>query len=362
MKILANYLPGFHCDNLNSEWWGDGFTEWDNVKNSEKLFPKHNQPRNPSLGYLDLSKIESLKLQCSIAKNYGISGFVIYNYWYNGKKILHQPLDLLYENSNIDIEYYLCWGNHDWTRSWTNRSGALDTLIKQEYNLGNDCLEHAKYLSKYFMDDRYIKIDNKPVFQVYDLNEENKCYLFYLKKILYDKYKINIFLLQTIKNPKESKIDISDSEIYFQPSFNLKQKSSLLSILIKATNSLPFSIKKVFYQIYDKLPSRPVQLNYDAVCNAIVSEYENKRVNSILSMFIDFDNTPRYKSRARYFYNFSLDKFQDTFKKILAIESYSNIYVINAWNEWGEGMYLEPDDTYDYKKLECIKKLLELND
>jgi hypothetical protein len=92
--------------------------------------------------------------------------------------------------------------------------------------------------------------------------------------------------------------------------------------------------------------------------DAINLEYKNKKENSILSIFIDFDNTPRYKKRARYFYNFDLNKFEESLVQMLSKDSFGDIYVINAWNEWGEGMFLEPDQTYGFKKLEIIKRTI----
>lgn len=357
-KILANFLPGFHEDASNNSWWYMGFTEWDNVKNAKPLFNGHDQPRVPKMGYYDLTNFEKINEQAELAKENGISGFIIYNYWYSGKKVLQRPLDVLLEHKEINIEFAICWANHDWTRSWTNRSGALDTLIKQEYEIDDNCYNHAKYLSIIFKDYRYIKINNKPILQIYDINNSNKKYISSLKKILLDEFNIEILIIQTLKSKIEIKQDISDILIYFQPSHNLIQKNSSISKVIKATNALPNLLKKYLYRLYDLLPSRPIELDYNKVCESICNEYKNKKDNSILSIFVDFDNTPRYKKRARFFSNFSLETFSKTLENVLENESFGGLYVINAWNEWGEGMYLEPDNTYEFEKLKVIKKII----
>lgn len=144
------------------------------------------------------------------------------------------------QHSEIDIEFAICWVNHDWTRSWTNRAGALDTLIAQEYNIGNECNDHASYLAKIFADKRYIKINDKPKLQIYEINEYNKFYILELKKILKEKFNTEIIILQTLKNKNEIKINIADLVIFFQPSYNLIQKNTILSILIKSISKLPF--------------------------------------------------------------------------------------------------------------------------
>lgn len=106
------------------------------------------------------------------------------------------------------------------------------------------------------------------------------------------------------------------------------------------------------------LPSKPIKLDYEAVCESICSKYKNNLDDSILSFFIDFDNTPRYNKRARYFSNFSFEIFKNTLNTILSNDSFENIYVINTWNEWGEGMYLEPDLHTGFLKLQIIKETL----
>lgn len=360
-KIFANYLPGFHIDELNNKWWGNNFTEWENVKKCKPLFIGHNQPKSPKLGYLDLSKYEDLKKQVDLARFYNISGFFIYNYWYNGVQILNKPLEVLLENKNLEIEFAICWANHNWTRSWTNRSGALDTLICQNYDINENCYLHAKYLASFFSDARYLTINERPVLQVYDLCESSEGYLIQLKNLLKNEFEFDLYLIQTLRSKGEKKSSLADSYVYFQPSYSLKRDDNLIDGLIKLTNRMPPIVKKNLYKLYDLMPDTPTSLDYNSICECILDEYNSPVANSILTMFVDFDNTPRYKNRARYFRNFSLDKFAQTLDSFLKIQSLDNIYIINAWNEWGEGMFLEPDEQFGYKKLEIVKNAMDNN-
>jgi lipopolysaccharide biosynthesis protein len=360
-KVFANYLPGFHTDEYNNKWWGKDFTEWENVKNCSPLFIEHNQPKIPKLGYLDLSKYDDLKKQVQLAKLYDITGFFIYNYWYDGVQILNKPIDIILENKELEIEFAICWANHDWTRSWTNRAGALDTLICQNYDINVNCYKHAKYLASFFSDIRYLTINERPVLQVYDLCKNSESYLIELKNILLNEFDFDVYLIQTLRSKSEIKSSLANAFVYFQPSFSLKRDVNLIDSLINLTNIMPTFVKKYLYRLYDLMPDAPTSLDYNSICDNIIDEYRSPVPNSILAMFVDFDNTPRYKNRARYFRNFSLEKFSQTLESFLKLRSLGNIYIINAWNEWGEGMFLEPDEQFGSKKLEIVKNAIDKN-
>ena len=169
MKVLALYLPQYHCFKENDEWWGKGFTEWTNTKKAKPLYRNHYQPKEPlNDNYYDLSNVDVMINQAKLAKKYGVSGFVYYHYWFNGKKLMEKPLELMRKNKGVDMNYCLSWANEPWTRSWDGK--AKEILIDQCYGDKSDWTKHYNYLSNFFSDDRYIKIDNKPVLFIYRIN------------------------------------------------------------------------------------------------------------------------------------------------------------------------------------------------
>ena len=190
-KLIAWYLPQYHSIPENDEFWGEGFTDWVTVKKAQPLFRGHLQPRIPlNNNYYDLSIKESVAWQAELAKDNGIYGFGIYHYWFNNEKnLLTKPLDIIYNNAEIDIHYFIAWDNASWKRSWSAIDGNAWAPIadnKQKtsnengilipYILGNesDWKNHYDHLLPYFKDKRYIKIGNKPMFTIlqYDENIE----------------------------------------------------------------------------------------------------------------------------------------------------------------------------------------------
>ena len=163
-------MPSFYQIYENELFWGKGFTEWNNVKNGKQLFDKHNQPRIPhkDIGYYFNNDIRILRKQISLAKQHGIFGFCFYYYWFSNKKLLNSPVDLLFENKDIDFNYMICWANENWTKSWDGKKDNV--LIEQKYKK-NDANRIIKDLKKYFSDERYIKIDGKPAICIYNFEE-----------------------------------------------------------------------------------------------------------------------------------------------------------------------------------------------
>ena len=144
--VYTFFLPQFHECDFNNEWWGKGFTEWNNVRNSKKLFNNHDQPKIPLNGYFDLNNVNELTDQANLAKSHGINGFIFYHYWSKGQRPLGKVLDTFLANKVINIDFALSWANHSWTKTWTNNRGSLNTLFKQEYEIDNT--NHFDFIAK----------------------------------------------------------------------------------------------------------------------------------------------------------------------------------------------------------------------
>ena len=160
MKIIAFYLPQFHNIPENDEWWGDGFTEWTNVKKAKPLYEGHMQPRVPLGGnYYNLLDDNVKIWQADLAKKYGVYGFCYYHYWFNGKMLLEKPMEQMLANKEVDIPFCICWANEPWTKAWVGDERKL--LIAQEYGQEEEWKQHFMYLLPFFKDERYITKNGK---------------------------------------------------------------------------------------------------------------------------------------------------------------------------------------------------------
>ena len=166
-RVLAYYLPQFHPIPENDEWWGKGFTEWVNVKKAKPLFPGHQQPVVPlEDNYYNLLSPETIGWQIELAKKYGIYGFCFYHYWFDGHMLLEKPMEIMRNDSSLNIPYCICWANENWTNAW-NAEGDVKTLIQQTYGNRDEWERHFNYLLQFFQDPNYMLEDNKPFFIIY---------------------------------------------------------------------------------------------------------------------------------------------------------------------------------------------------
>lgn len=356
-KIFALYLPQFHEIEENDRWWGKGFTEWTNVKKAVPYYNGHVQPKVPyNRNYYDLSKVSSIEWQAKIAKEHEISGFCIYHYYSLGKHLLEKPAELLNSTPTIDIDYFFSWANHDWRRNWYDYNKEL--LWKQEYGTDKDFEAHFLYLLKFFKDERYLKIENKPVFVIYKtMDIENIDVMMKIwNKLAVENGFDGVFFTSTAGGFGYDIRDINydaffefepDCSTYNNPSKIWKFKYTLQGHLRTFRNKyLPDSLKKIKFFV-----------NYDYITNLSKNRTPD-RENIFLGAFTNWDNTPRHKYNGRIIHGSNPRKFQEyieTQMKKSALLS-NNIIIINAWNEWSEAAYLEPDEEWGYGYLEAVKK------
>lgn len=351
MKFLAINLPAFHQIPENDKWWGEGFTEWDNVRAGKALFEGHYQPIEPkNQYYYDLSQKEDIERQIKLAKEYDIYGFVYYHYWFgNGKMLFEKPLQILREEIKEQFHYCLCWANDTWITTWHGLQPK--TLIEQKYPGKDDWKKHYDYFQPFFQDNRYIKIDEKPVLFIYQPNEivqYDDMVSYWENRAVADGFK-GIYIVEYIssKNRKLASMKssaVTEFEPLYTTYFDITKFNLLKRFLCKKLKCVDFQ-------------------DYNVLWNNIINRkrtYQGKPI--IKGCFSGWDNSARKGRNSMIVRNASPENFERNLEQLIKkkrVDASEDLILINAWNEWSEGAILEPTEKDGYGYLKAIKNIVE---
>lgn len=354
-RVIAIYLPQFHPFKENDEWWGKGFTEWRNVVTARPRYRGHYQPRCPKdLGFYDLRLPESRIAQANLAKEYGIFGFCYYHYWFNGKVLMEKPMKQVLESKMPDFPFMICWANENWTRAWDGRTRHI--LIEQKYSAEDD-LEHIKYLMPYLLDDRYIRIEGKPVLAIYRsplLPDPEKTIEIWREEA--QKHGIGLYIVrfESANQCGKQYLQGFDASVEFQPISKNGYRYSLVQRSInEITRRLGLDSYFASHINYRKYVDYQLENQFDV---------DYKRYPCVTPMW---DNSPRRKKSYFSFTNTKPEYYKKWLSGVLSkfkpFSHEENLVFINAWNEWAEGNYLEPDLKYGRSYLEATRDAINDN-
>jgi len=358
MKIIAFYLPQFHEIPENNEWWGNGFTEWTNTKKAKPLFEGHYQPREPyNDNYYNILNPDTREWQAKIAMQHGVYGFCYYHYWFNGKQLLEKPIDEVLKMKSPDFPFCFSWANEPWARTWDGKK--KDVLMPQDYGDKEDWVTHFNYLLPFFKDKRYIRVENKPMFILYKSSAIPRCdEMLLLWQDLAQKNGIEgIYFVKTLNAAKVSKLGTEfNAQIEFEPMYTIRHDYGVLKRIERKIKIICRKGLKLNSKIFLNTAS------YEYIWKRILNRKCNGQ-NTFLGAFVDWDNSARKGKEAFIIKGADPIKFQDNLIK--QIERAKNVYktefiFINAWNEWAEGTYLEPDKKNESQYLEAVKNALKI--
>lgn len=357
-KILAVYLPQFYENEDNNLWWGKGFTDWETVKSAEQYFLGHNEPRTP-LGrvYYDLSQKETMLEQARLAKEYGIGGFCFYHYYFkDGRKTLELPAENLLKWKDIDMPFCFNWASEPWIRSWSRISGnvwaekyedagietANGILAQQDYGTYSEWVRHFEYLLPFFRDDRYVKQDGKPVFIFYSpddikpLREMTVCW----REMAVRSGLEGLYLIGARMNAPN---DCLDAALIYEPRNSINILNNLGKAEIK-NGVRCFGYQETWETVLESEPFFGYKTYFCGISG--------------------YDDTPRRGQSGESLIHASAEIFRQNLVRLLQKSArYGNEYLfINAWNEWGEGMYLEPDEENGFGYLEAVRDAVTISE
>jgi len=357
VKVLAYFLPQFHAIPENDEWWGKGFTEWTTIKKENKV-SENLQPLNDN--YYNLLDEKTVMWQTELAQTYGVYGLAYYHYYFCGKKLLEKPAENLLNNKKINQKFCFCWANHDWNRSW---EGKKTLLVKQEYGKEEDWRRHFDYLLPFFKDDRYIKIDGKPLFVTFQDIKEEGMYNFFNNCARESGFE-GIFFAQSTTSITESTLNdfscATNAIILREPNVSFL-KLSFFERCIRKLQRLfigehIFKNITAFLRVYNGNTQTKKTIRY---ANIFCKKMRETGIKYWLGAYSGWDSTSRHGERGHRMTSISDKNYIGYLTKLRKIAEREKIEFIffNAWNEWAEGMILEPDTRNKYRFLEGIRRV-----
>ena len=344
VRVIAFYLPQYHRISENDHWWGEGFTEWTNVRKARPNFVGHYQPHIPGeLGYYDLSDPAVRKRQAALAREHGIYGFCYYHYWFNGKRLLERPFDAVLASGEPDLPFCVCWANENWTRRWDGHD--QDVLIAQRYSF-DDSRAFIHSLFAAFRDRRYIRIDGRPLLLVYkpvlipDLAATIALWREECSRAgVGDPYVVGA-LTSTVRDPDKAGIDAA---VEFPPHGHFAECiNGQLSFTNARFAGAVFNFRSYVTQLMTQ-GAPPFKV--------------------FRTVLPGWDNTARRQDDGSTFVGSPPELFQYWLERVvqqtrLRFRGEERLVFVNAWNEWGEGCHLEPDQRFGRAHLEAVRNAL----
>ena len=351
VRAIAYYLPQFHAIAENDAWWGAGFTEWRSVTKALPRFAGHYQPRLPAdLGFYDLSDVRAIRKQADLAARGGIYGFCIHDYWFGGDRLLETPLEAILANRDIPLRFCLNWANENWTRTW---DGLDRQVLMAQRHSPEDDLAYAAHLLRCFADPRYIRIDGRPLMMLYRPG-----------------------LLP----------DAKETVTRWRAFFRANGEADPYVVMPQAfgeNDPATFGMDAVAgfppHKIGAHLDNISAELElYDAAFTGAVHDYadaarmEQALREPHLKLFpgvcLGWDNDARRPGRGvtiagarpAHYGDWLHDAGSHALRNGSPDEAPEDAIVfINAWNEWGEGTYLEPDLHFGHAFLAETRRVID---
>lgn len=377
-RVIALYLPQYHPIPENDEWWGKGFTEWYNVAKATPLFRGHYQPKIPTeLGFYDLRLPEVREQQAELAREAGVEAFCYWHYWFgNGRRLLEKPFNEVLESGKPDFPFCLGWANHTWTSKTWNKEKNRNTpsiLLEQKYLGDEDYKQHFYTVLPAFKDKRYVTVDGKPFFLIFDpLNFEDVTHFMnYWRQLAKENGLPGIHFVgvgysasfRSVDGKKYNRFKMTSPEDNF---------NHILSLGFDAVNSMGLTranvmAKGIFKSFVTEFLKRKLSINIvDRVKQSEINKYlftkEDKWENVYPSVIPNYDRTPR-TNKDVFYIDSTPEVFKESLENCINLVKDKNpehrIILLKSWNEWGEGNYVEPDIKYGKGYIYALRDALK---
>ena len=337
--VIALYLPQYHPIAENDEWWGKGFTEWTNVTKALPLYRGHAQPNLPSdFGFYDLRVPETRAAQAAMASEYGVDAFCYYHYWFgNGRRLLERPFEDMLGSGKPDFPYMLCWANQTWSGVWHGLDDRI--LMEQVYPGLADERAHFECVLRAFKDPRYLRVEDKPVFMVYQPEDlpDSRSFSERWRQWAKDAGLPGLYLIAEHGNPFWDAAGAGFDAFTNKTPFKRRREWT------------PWDqpVQKIRNRYLDFL-GRPSIFDYRSMIEFFVPSSASPL--AIPVVLPNWDNTPRSGVRGVVLEGGTPEAFGDmldkAFERCAGRNSPDRFLFVKSWNEWAEGNHLEPNRRY----------------
>lgn len=368
-RILAIVFPQYHRDPINDKLWGEGFTDWDNLRAApemNRLGLKIPRPIDPQLGYYDYTNSSVRKRQGELAREYGIDGFVFHHYWFydpdHPGPNLHAPLMKMLDDGYPNISFCFNWCQAPWVDTWLGKSPNTTrrekrrrrtVLQRQHFPDPSDesVKQHYQWLSRFFHHPNYIKVNGQPVFMVYWWLPDNVPILKELRRLAIQDGFPGLYLTIAMSHTHD--------ELFVPGRDKGQDRNQFPTGLVNKTVAYPYPLKWMEKQI----------LRVPEWCHTKTTLPDRNRTDLITGILAAFDNTPRRTLEEAHLWSADepelvVERFFKSLQAAIYYEtccfppttSDDRFILINSMNEWAEGMSLEPSDVFGYRFLESVRK------
>lgn len=332
-RVVAFYLPQYHRIPENDSWWAPGFTEWTNVAKAVPQFVGHHQPKLPGeLGFYDLTSPGMLSRQVALAREGGVSAFCFHYYWFSGRRLLERPLDAFLADQSLDISFTLCWANENWTRKW---DGAADAVLIAQAHSAEDHASVFDDMARYLEDPRALRIDGKPLIVVYRpaiIGDATLMAEIWRTRALARGWP-GIFIVATDAFGFDDPRSLGFDGLLEFPPHGLASD--------RVDHGQQWLNRGFGGAVFD----------YAQTADAAISQLARRtprRFDHFPGVMPGWDNEARRPGAGTIFHGATPEAYARWLAAACEAAAHTlprdrRLVFVNAWNEWGEGAYLEPD-------------------
>ncbi len=349
-EVVAYNYPCWHPCSWFQKYFGEGWTQFQSLRDARPLYPGHLYPKHPLWGEYNEADPVWAEREIETAADYGIDVWMICWYWHEGVQRCHAQLEqgFLKARNRHRLKFALMWANHDWSNHWPATSEGRTALMSRQRHSEKDMIRVMDYcIERYFRHSNYWRIGGEPVFGIYSIDS-------LLRDLSEEEWK----RIAALMRERVTKAGLGGLHL---------QASSVSPRYATKLKELGFQSATLYHALTPLLSGVPPggRIPYGKAAAEAVLYWRKLRNLCSVPFFpccsVGWDNSPRVGRSARMVTQRTPDQFERLMtaaKYFLAeTETVPRIVFLSSWNEWTEDHVLLPDTVYGYSYLEAVRRV-----